>query len=228
GLGNQFHNQGSTADLDRSSARELSYRADAAWTPRPSLMVPVGTYLQGQRETMTSTRFLETRAGTSQAHRTESADGSASLHAGEARLVWTAPERLSVDGGGGSAPSALTGQTMGEPGVRATWWMNRSWSIRAGGALADQVPQFAQVIGTFGNRHAQVEHARHLDAAIEHRPSPNVRWQVAVYDRRERDVLRLENSETRVVGRNVVFASSLTPSWQNALAGTARGVEVML
>src|SRR4029453_14023738 len=106
---------------------------------------------------------------------------------------------------------------MADPRLLATWWMHRSGSIRAGGALADQVPQFAQVIGTFGNRHAQVEHARHLDAAIEHRPSPNLRWQVAVYDRRERDVLRLENSETRVVGRNGVFAFSLTAAGQKAV-----------
>jgi len=229
GLGHEFHNQGSaTPDLDRSTASELSYHADAAWTPRPSLMVQLGTYLQRQRETMTATRFLETRAGTSQAQRTESADGSASLHAGDVRLVWSAPERLSVDTGVRIAHSTLTDQTMAEPWLLATWWMNRSWSIRAGGALADQVPQFAQVIGTFGNRDAQVEHARHLDAAIEHRPTANVRWQVAVYDRREQDVLRLENSETRFVDRGVVFASSLTPSWQNALRGSARGVEVML
>jgi TonB-dependent receptor-like protein len=55
-----------------------------------------------------------------------------------------------------------------------------------------------------------------------------MRWQVTLYDRREHDVLRLEDSEGRLVGDQVVLASSLMPAWRNALEGRSQGVEVLL
>jgi hypothetical protein len=227
-LGNRFENQGATTELGRDVATELSYRADAAWTPRPSLMLQLGTYVQRQRETLTTTSFLETRAGTSQAQRTDAVDGTAWLRSGDARAVWTAPGGLSLDGGVRVAYSTLTDQTMAIPWVLTTLPINRSWSLRAGGALAEQVPDFDQVVGTFGKSDARAERARHLDLALEHRPSANVRWQIALYDRHERDIMRFEDSETRTVGNRLTFASSLEPSWQNALSGSARGVELIL
>jgi TonB dependent receptor len=84
------------------------------------------------------------------------------------------------------------------------------------------------VVGTFGRPTARAERARHVDAALEYRPSSNVRLHVALYDRQERDMLRLEGSETRMVDGRLVFASSLAPSWQNALSGSARGVELIV
>ena len=229
GIGNQFHNQGSaTPDLGRSTTTEISYHADAAWTPRSSMMLQFGTYLQRQRETATTTRFLETRAGTSQGQRTESVDGSAWLRSGDVRAVWTAPAGFGLDAGVRIAKSTLIDRAMATPWLLGSWTMHRSWSLRAGGALAEQVPGFDQIVGTFGRSDARAERARHFDVAIEHRLSSNVRWQIALYDRRERDILRLENSETRLVDNRLVYASSLVPSWQNALSGSARGVELIV
>jgi hypothetical protein len=209
-------------------SNEWSYHADAAWTPRSSLMLQLGTYLQRQRETMTATRYLETRVGTSQAQRDESVDGSAWVRSGDVRAVWTIPQRFSLDGGVRLAHATLTDQIMTTPWLLGTWSMHHSWSLRAGGAFADQVPGFDQVIGTFGNPGARAERARHFDVALEHRPTANVQWQIALYDRREDDMLRLEDSETRTIGNRLVFASSLVPSWQNALSGSARGIELIV
>jgi hypothetical protein len=229
GIANQYHNQGATAtDLGRSRTSELSYHADAAWTPRSSLMFQASAYLQWERERMTTTEFLETRAGTSQAQRTFAVDGSAWLQSGDVRAVWTTSGRLTLDTGVRVAHSTLIGTTMATPWLLGTWSINRAWSLRAGSALAEQVPAFEQVVGTFGRADAGAERARHLDLALEHRPSANVRWQVAVYDREERDVMRLEDSETRIVDNRLVFASSLVPAWRNALSGTARGVELIV
>jgi hypothetical protein len=100
--------------------------------------------------------------------------------------------------------------------------------MRAGAALVTQDPDFEHVIGTFGQPQARPERARELDLAIEHRPTANVRWQIALYDRRERDVLRLEDAENRIIDGRLVFTSSLTPSWRNALTGSSRGVEVLV
>jgi len=228
-IDNRFHNQGAiTPELGRGVATEVSYHADAAWTPRPSLMLQFGAYIQKQRETMATTNLIETRAGTSQARRTESVDGSAWLRSGDVRAVWTASKGLTLDGGMRVAHSTLTNQTSATPWLLGSWSMNQSWSLRAGGALAEQAPGFAQVIGTFGDPEARAERARHLDVALEHRPSANVRWQVAVYDRHERDILRLENNETRLVDGRLVYASSLSPSWRNALGGSARGIELIV
>jgi hypothetical protein len=227
-IDDRFHSQGATSELGRGSARDLSYRAEATWTPRPALMLQAGAYLQRQRQTTAVTEFLETRIGTSQAPRTTSIDGSAWQQAGDVRAVWSAGKRLSLDMGARIAHSTLTDDTTAKPWMLSRLSLNQSWSLRAGGALTDQVPDFEPVIGTYGRSDARRERARLLDVGLEHQVSPHLRWQIGVYDRREDDILRLEDGETRVQDNQLVFASSLTPAWRNALAGSARGIEVVL
>jgi len=227
-LGDTFHTQGSTTELGRGVAADLSYRADATWTPRPALMLQIGAYLQRQRQTTTTTQFLETRADTSHLQRTTAVDGSAWQQATDLRAVWSAGKRLSLDMGARLAHSTLTHDTTAKPWLLSKTSLNQSWSVRAGAALADQVPDFESVVGTFGTSDARRERARQLDIGLEHQVNPHLRWQIALYDRREDDILRLEDGETRLLDRQLVFASSLTPSWRNALAGSARGIELVL
>jgi hypothetical protein len=226
-LGDTFHNQGATIELGRGAATDFSYRADATWTPRPALMLQIGAYLQRQRQTTTTTEFLDTSAGMAQAQRTTAVDGSAWQQATDVRAVWSAAKRLSLDVGARITHSTLTDDTTATPWLLSRLSLNQSWSVRAGAALADQVPDMEAVIGTFGTSDARRERARHLDFGLEHQVSPHFRWQVALYDRRENDILRLEDGETRLQDNQLVFASSLLPSWRNALAGSARGVEVV-
>jgi CarboxypepD_reg-like domain len=227
-LGDTFHNQGATTVLGRGTAADFSYRADATWTPRPAVMFQLGAYLQRQRQTMTTTQFLDTSAGMAQAQRTTAVDGSAWQQATDVRAVWSPGKRLSLDMGTRIAHSTLTDDTTAKPWLLSRLSLNQSWSLRAGASLADQIPDFESVIGTFGRRDARRERSRHLDIGLEHQVSPHFRWQVAIYDRHENDILRLEDGETRLQGNQLVFASSLTPSWRNALAGSARGVEVVV
>src|SRR5262249_48943395 len=137
GIANQYHNHGATAtDLGRSRTSEISYHAHAAWTPRSSLMLQASAYLQWDRERTTTSEFLETRAGTSQAQRTEMVDGSAWLRSGDVRAVWTTSNRLTLDTGVRVAHSTLTGTAMATPWLLGTWSIDRAWSLRAGSALA--------------------------------------------------------------------------------------------
>jgi outer membrane cobalamin receptor len=175
---------------------------------------------------MNETRFIETAGGTSQGRRIQTVDGSAWLQSGDMRAVWSSPAGLSLDGGVRIAHATSTDDTSATPWLLAAWRLNQSWSLRAGAASAAQVPAIEQVAGTFGDPDARAERARYMDVALEHRIRTNLRWHVAVYDRREQDMLRLEDSETRLVGPRLVFASSLVPSWRNALSGSARGIEV--
>jgi hypothetical protein len=191
-------------------------------------MFQLGAYLQRQRQTMTTTQFLDTSAGMAQAQRTTAVDGSAWQQATDVRAVWSPGKRLSLDMGTRIAHSTLTDDTTAKPWLLSRLSLNQSWSLRAGASLADQIPDFESVIGTFGRRDARRERSRHLDIGLEHQVSPHFRWQVAIYDRHENDILRLEDGETRLQGNQLVFASLLTPSWRNALAGSARGVEVVV
>jgi hypothetical protein len=227
-LGDTFHNQGATTQLGRGTATDFSYRADATWTPRPALMLQIGAYLQRQRQTTTTTEFLDTSAGMAQAQRTTTVDGSAWQQATDLRAVWSAGKRLSLDMGARIAHSTLTDDTTAKPWLLSRLSLNQSWSLRAGAALADQEPDFEAVVGTFGTSDARRERARNLDVGLEQQISPHFRWQIGVYDRRESDILRLEDGETRVQDNQLVFASSLTPLWRNALAGSARGVEAVV
>jgi hypothetical protein len=71
------------------------------------------------------------------------------------------------------------------------------------------------------------ERSLSFDAGIEQRLSPSLRWQLTLYSRNERDVLRLDDSEPRFDGGTIVRPVP-NPLWQNALTGVSRGVEVVL
>src|SRR5262249_4410977 len=176
--GDRFHNQGATTELGRGAATDFSYRADATWTPRPALMLQVGAYLQRQRQSVTTTEFLDTRAATLQAQRTTSVNGSAWQQAADVRSLWSAGKRLSLDMGARIAHSTLTDDTTAKPWLLSRLSLNQSWSLRAGAALADQVPDFEAVVGTFGTSNARRERARDLDIGLEHQVSPRLRWQI--------------------------------------------------
>jgi outer membrane cobalamin receptor len=98
-------------------------------------------------------------------------------------------------------------------------------TLRAGGGLYQQFPDLSQAFGSFAGSQVRHERARDLDAGLEYRSSPAVRWQVTLYDREERVGLRLEGDETRLVDGRLVLAVP-DPVWHNALAGSSRGVEV--
>ena len=85
-------------------------------------------------------------------------------------------------------------------------------------------PDFAEVLGTRGDarspagarlprRHRRRRTAWHAG-----------RWQMTVYNREDRDLLRLPDTELRVVN-GVVLNGSVTSRYVNALDGHARGVE---
>ena len=132
-----FQNEGAvTPLLGHGTANEISYHAALAWTPRPSLMIQTGTYVQQQRTTTTTTRFLETRTFTAGARRTEAADGSALMTSGDARVVWAASNDIGLDAGVRLARSTLTNQSTATPWLLGHWPLGRSWSLRAGAGLA--------------------------------------------------------------------------------------------
>jgi len=122
---------------------------------------------------------------------------------------------------------ALTGETTASPWIQARWAVRPGWTLRAGGGVYRQEPGFAEVLGVRGTASLADERAYHADVGVEAAMSTATRWQVTVYDREDRDLLRLTDAETRVVNGGLVL-SSAAGHYLNALDGHARGIEWML
>jgi hypothetical protein len=108
--------------------------------------------------------------------------------------------------------------------VQTLWPVTPRLAVRAGFGLHHQEPDFAEVLGSRGTRGLRPERAYHSDVGVEGRIGAAGRWQVTVYDREDRDLLRLPDTDLRVVN-GVVANGSVTSHYVNALDGHARGVE---
>jgi hypothetical protein len=101
---------------------------------------------------------------------------------------------------------------------------SRALTLRGGGGIYRQQPGFAERFSVRGSRDLRPERAYHADVGVEGQLGSHMRWQMTVYDREDRDLLRLPDSEVHVVNGALVFGSA-TSKWINALDGHARGVE---
>lgn len=100
-------------------------------------------------------------------------------------------------------------------------------TIRAGASVAQQFPDLAQIARFTPATSIRPEHSINVDTGLEFRLSPSVRWQLTLYQRSERDVLRLDQSEYRLVGGTLLSPSS-NQLWHPSLRGTSRGIELMV
>jgi hypothetical protein len=224
GVGARFANRGRDgAELDRGLDRQLGWRADATWTAAPWLTLRSGGHIAHALGAHTSRRHVPDDAPLVLLDDFDR--GASSLGAyGQGR--WSPVPALTITPGVRLDRWTLIGETAASPWMQAEW---RVGDVRLRGAagIHRQAPDFEHLLGQYGSAGLRPERARHLDAVFEHRPADTFRWQVAVFQRRERDGLRLAGSEARRVGSTLVFPSS-EARWANTLEGHARGVEVLL
>ena len=123
----------------------------------------------------------------------------------------------------------LTGHTTVSPWINGRWPLNTSGSlnVRAGGGIYQQEPGFVEVIGLRGNTDLETERAYQADAGLDGRWGRSGTWQAIVYDREDRGLLRLPDSEIKVVD-NALFFPSLTSRYQSSIDGHSRGFELLL
>lgn len=223
-----FRNEGSNEPVlaDGSSSRS-AYRSQISWSPTASVLVEAGVLAERDRDDSTFTRFLETPAITEQARQSERVIGSAWTTAGDVRLTWTGRGTQAIDVGVLVTHAALIGQTKAAPWIIAAQPIGDRLTLRAAAGLRQQRPDLAQVIGSFGRPDAAMERSMAVEGGFEYRPSARVRVELVAYGRNERDVMRLENNEPRLVNGQVVLPS-VTPQWLNALTGRSRGVELSI
>jgi hypothetical protein len=213
------------AELDAGDAQDVVYRADLAFSPgapNGRVMVESGGDVRrsaggGREQRLSNGRF--------QSREDYNSVATASSAYAQARLGSTK--------GGSLTPGvridrrSLIARTTASPWIQTLWPLT-AWpgalTVRAGGGVHRQEPDFAEVLGSRGTRDLRPERAYHADIGVEGRIGATSRWQMTMYNREDRDLLRLPDSELRVVNGALVFPP-LTTRYRNALDGHARGVE---
>jgi hypothetical protein len=121
----------------------------------------------------------------------------------------------------------LTGQTTGSPWMQTELSLPRRFVLRAAAGVYRQFPDFEEVVGNFGGERMRPEKAIHTDFSLEHRVTASTRAQITLYNRRDEDLIRRPDADTRLVGGRVVRGSR-TARYANRLNGYARGLEFLL
>ncbi len=224
-----FQNRGGDSQLlGKGSTYDAGYRAEVSWAPATNLLVDVGGEAGWLEATRLQRRYTFRQPGNVLQLLSESrSSGDAWRGAGYAQLLWRGPAGLQVSPGVRVSQSTLVHEVALTPWVTGVWPFASAWQVRAGAGLFEQSPDFEFVVTPEGRQDLTNECARHLDVGVGRAFGRSVQAQVTYYDRRERDILRLENSETRLVNGRVVVPVG-PEYYANVLGGTARGVEFLL
>jgi hypothetical protein len=107
------------------------------------------------------------------------------------------------------------------------WSISSSLTVRAGVNGAHQFPDSDRISTSPTGELPGPERARHVDLGVEQRIGATWRWHVSAYARGERDVLRQQRAETRLVDGALIERDAL-PVWRNTLAVSARGLELVV
>jgi outer membrane cobalamin receptor len=220
---NRYDNLASTGvELARGKAREAIYRSDWTWSARPRISfegageVRASTLSRMDAVPLSPVQTLELERFDARA---VASSGFVQMQAGGTR--WSITPGVRVD------RWTLTDGTTTSPWVQGSYGLSSTVTLRAGTSIAHQRPTFDQLVGLRGTRNLQPETAYHADIGLEGLIGPTWRWRVTEYQRQERNVIRLPDSEYRLVG-GTLQAPSFTTHYRNSLAGYARGIDFML
>ncbi len=210
GFVNEYHGGG---DRDRGYNTDLGYRADLRRS-FASALLESGVQI--------------TRRSTGIAIPVADADinGTTWLRSAYVHATWSPIQSLTLSPGLRVADSTLQRTRPVTRWVLGRWAFRPAWTARASVGVAYQLAEPLAVLASAGGDAIRPERAAHLDVGIERRVSNAFRWQVTVFQRQERDVLR-DPVMDPAVGNDVTRWSVSRPN-VNALRGTSRGVELML
>jgi TonB dependent receptor-like, beta-barrel/Carboxypeptidase regulatory-like domain len=221
---NQFSNSNvAGVDLDRGDGQDLTWRTDIVANPNASLNVEAGGQVQWQQRSSTDIVFDRSPV---QPTILQSYDASTTNSSAYGQIRWTQGSRLTITPGARVDRSSTWGTT-GSPWLLVESRISPSIRLRAGTGIYQQVAGLEESFGSRAGTDLGPERAWHADVGVEQTVGSSARWQVTLYNRKERDLLRLPDSELRVVDGSLVPPSS-TSRWINALDGYARGVEMMV
>jgi hypothetical protein len=204
--------QGTGQDATTGHNTELSYRAGMTRAV-PGGMVEAGSQVQRLRS-------RRSNAG-------EATGASSWLRAGYLSFAWQATPAITLTPG-----VRVAGATGGRPAVArwvlAEWALPSRFLLSGSAGVSWQHPDLVYRLGRSGRLALEPERAAHADVSISQQPAPGIRWQVSVFNRRERDVLRAPGLFARTWSIEGQGLEAEAARYQNALTGTARGVEVLV
>lgn len=228
-IGGDFHNHGFFEQvLGSGRVSEASYQLGVSWSPSSRLLMDAGGRVV--RESMRADRvqygLLPGLPDTFERSRSRFT-GTAWRASAQAGARWTGPGGVGLHPGVLFMRHQLTGETNVAPWLVANWPLTSRIGLRGGAGASQQAPEVEHVLGPNGRRDLQSESARQFDLGLEATLGKGATLTVSGYARHERDFLRLEGVEPRMVSGQVVLPP-LAARFQNALSGDARGVEFVV
>jgi hypothetical protein len=221
---NQFSNtNGAGFDLGYGGGRDITWRGDFVARASAPVTVEGGGQFQWQQRDGTLLEIVWPQGATLAS---QSFDDDALLSSAYGQVRWTPDQRVAVVTGALVDRWSLASDTLVSPWIQSELAAFGSVKLRAGAGVHRQFPRIDQSVGLRGTAGLSPEVAYHADVGIEQVFGEDSRWQVTFYNREERDVVRLPDSELRVENDRLV-PESRTSRWVNALDGYARGVELL-
>ena len=228
-LGETFSNVGRVGQpLGRGTSQDFGLRSDISIAARPSLGLDAGAELRYQRGSWEE-REYQTTDGLSLPPGPVINAGAETTRLGSAYIegVWRS-DRFRIAPGIRWTHSTIAARAEVSPWLLTSWQLSDAWRVKAGAGVHHQFPDLRQT-AFYGatDRALSAEHARHVELALEQSlPWPG-RWQVAVFHRDEDNMLRLEDSEIRLVdGRPSL--PSVPAHLENALSASTTGIETLI
>lgn len=222
---NRFSNtNGVGFDLGYGGGRDVTWRGDFVARASASFAVEGGGQVQWQQRDGTELDIVGPQGATLAA---QAFDDDALLSSGYGQVRWSPGQRAAVVTGALLNRWSLGADTLVSPWIQTELAAFGSVKLRAAGGVHRQFPRIDQSAGLRGAPGLEPEVAYHTDFGIERLLGADSRWQVTLYNREERDILRLPSGEPHIVDNRLVPVSR-TSRWVNALDGYARGVELMV
>lgn len=220
GVFNTFENRTPSAlPLTKGSERDVSYRATAVMQGTHGTSFEGGVHLQALGASLDEFRYFDNQRFTAGFDDTHGRAGGYVLARVQPFRALTITPGVRVDWFGSSD------ETLASPWMQAELGLPGRFLIAGGGGLYRQSPDLFQAANPFGSAvHAQ--RARHLDVGLGQEIG-TWRWQATYFDRAERDVLFLANTEARLVDGRPMPPQTF-PIWENALDGSIHGMELTL
>lgn len=206
----------SGAVRENGSDSDLTWRGGLEWTHGQGRL-EAGGHVQSLHA-LKQDRTLTTRGPVF----TVNSVGSAATAGGWVHSTWRLVPSLVVSPGARVDRWSEAGAAAISPWLLVEWQMASATRWRGGVGVQQQGPTIdqARLAGTAAD--LRPERARSVDVGVEQSFGSTWRASAVVYDRRERDRLRLVGAEPLLRGSALVVPSS--PHWENALSGRSRGL----
>jgi len=220
---NSFRNHVLTGlNREQGSNNQVALRSDLAIPVSNSLTLESGLLVERVEEFQRKQRISGTSVSVLNDYRAD-----AYRYGGYLRARLDGGRHLVISPGARVDYSTLTEQTIGSPWLQTEVALPARLTLRAGGGVYQQFPDFQQVVGAYAGTGLRPERSIHMEVSVEHRLSPSMRAQVALYHRDDEDVIRRPDADTHLVAGRVVRGST-TAAFETRLEGYARGVELVV